>query len=222
MIRLRITFSKNEEMRFIGHLDLYRAWERTFRRAQLPLAFTQGFKPHPRINIAAALPLGFTSSNDLMDIWLREDLTCSSVQSRLAQHLPPGLKIQQVELISLNSPTMQSQLRASQYFITFHSPPPNYLSLIKEGLNQPELLVEKKGKIVNIRPLILDYNFDERQKSQTRLVMILSSKPEANLRPDEVIKVIGINPELALFHREKLIFAGELEPDTQAYLSEKG
>ena len=50
-------------MRFTGHLDLHRAWERTFRRAHLPLAYTQGFHPQPRIQLAGALPLGFTVSS---------------------------------------------------------------------------------------------------------------------------------------------------------------
>ena len=61
-------------MRFTGHLDLHRAWERTFRRAGLPLAYSQGFNPHPRLNLASALPLGFTSEGEVIDVWLEQDL----------------------------------------------------------------------------------------------------------------------------------------------------
>jgi radical SAM-linked protein len=59
MMRLRITFSKTGSLRYTGHLDLQTVWERTARRAGLPLAYTQGFHPGPRIQIASALPLGF-------------------------------------------------------------------------------------------------------------------------------------------------------------------
>ena len=86
-MRVRITFAKTDAMRFTGHLDLHRAWERTFRRAGLPLAYTQGFSPHPRINLASALPLGFTSERELVDIWLEQELPASAVTAAL-ERLP--------------------------------------------------------------------------------------------------------------------------------------
>jgi radical SAM-linked protein len=93
-MRLRITFAKTEAMRFTGHLDLHRTWERCFRRARLPLAYTQGFNPHPRLNLAAALPLGFTSQGEMIDAWLeqvaRRDRagSAASLAARTAPH--PG------------------------------------------------------------------------------------------------------------------------------------
>ncbi len=61
MQRLRLTFAKTAAMRYTGHLDLHTTWERTLRRARLPLAYSQGFHPQPKIQLASALPLGFTS-----------------------------------------------------------------------------------------------------------------------------------------------------------------
>ncbi len=66
--RYRILFSKTEAMRFTGHLDLFRAWERLLRRARMPLAYSSGFHPHPKIQIGAALPLGVTGDNELADV----------------------------------------------------------------------------------------------------------------------------------------------------------
>ena len=66
-IRLRIVFAKTEAMRYTSHLDLHRTWERTIRRANLPLAYSQGYNPHPRINLASALPLGFTSDCEVVE-----------------------------------------------------------------------------------------------------------------------------------------------------------
>ena len=71
-MRLRITFSKSGALRYTGHLDLQTTWERTLRRAGLPLAYTHGFHPGPRIQIASALPLGFIGRAEIVDIWLDE------------------------------------------------------------------------------------------------------------------------------------------------------
>ena len=71
-MRLRIYFIKNQQMRYTSHLDLHRAWERAFRRADLPLAYSEGFSPRPVLNIAAPLPLGFMSTSEIGDFWLHE------------------------------------------------------------------------------------------------------------------------------------------------------
>ena len=70
MLRLRLYFGKTSLMRYTAHLDTQRALERTIRRAKLPLAYSEGFTPHAKMNLAAALPLGFTSIGELADIWL--------------------------------------------------------------------------------------------------------------------------------------------------------
>ena len=73
-MRLRITFHKTAAMRYTGHLDLHKTWERTIRRARLPLAYSQGYHPQPRLNVASALPLGFTSECELLDLWLADEV----------------------------------------------------------------------------------------------------------------------------------------------------
>ena len=77
-------------MKFTGHLDLFRTWERTIREG-LPayFAYTQGFRPHPRLNLAAALPLGFTSDCELIDIWLEYDMELDQIKSALIHAAPP-------------------------------------------------------------------------------------------------------------------------------------
>ena len=72
-MRLRITFSKTGSLRYTGHLDLQTVWERTARRAGLSLAYTQGFHPGPRIQIASALPLGIAGNAEIVDLWLDTD-----------------------------------------------------------------------------------------------------------------------------------------------------
>ena len=70
MHRLRLKFSRGEQLKFLSHLDLMRLWERAFRRAGMELAYSEGFSPHPRISLAAPLSVGITSIAELMDVFL--------------------------------------------------------------------------------------------------------------------------------------------------------
>ena len=97
--RWRITFAKTEAMRFTSHLDLIMTWERTFRRSGLPLSYSEGFNPRPVINLAAPLPLGFTSKGEIGDFWLSEAVSNDVISSSLNRSLPPGLAILTIEEI---------------------------------------------------------------------------------------------------------------------------
>jgi len=70
MQRIRVTYARTAPLRYTGHLDMQIVWERCLRRARLPLMYSQGFHPQPRINQACPLPLGMTSQMEVMDFWL--------------------------------------------------------------------------------------------------------------------------------------------------------
>jgi len=90
-MRIQVIFSKTDHMRYTSHLDVHRTWERTLRRARLPLAYSQGFNKRPKINLAAALPLGFTSSCEIVEFWLDGDPSKNEIESRLKEAAPPGI-----------------------------------------------------------------------------------------------------------------------------------
>ncbi len=121
-MRIRIFFSKNEAMRFTGHLDLHKTWERIFRRAGLPLAYSQGFHPQPRLNLACALPLGFTSQAEILDAWLENPMSLQDVQTELGHAAPPGIAIDQIEEVDQKDPALQTQVSSSEYIINFLTP----------------------------------------------------------------------------------------------------
>ena len=106
-MRVRITFSKQGALRYTGNLDLHKIWERSIRRAKLPLAYSQGYHPQPKINLAAALPLGFSSSAEVMDMWLSEEV--EDVAATLQAQIPPGLTILDSETVDDREPSLQSQ-----------------------------------------------------------------------------------------------------------------
>lgn len=210
-MRVRVNFDKTEAMRFTGHLDLYRTWERTLRRAGLPLAYSQGFKPHPRLQIAAALPLGFTSSNDLMDIWLEDKLPISFIQSCIQAALPPGLHLNSLTDVPLNQPALQALLTASEYQITFLESIPDLGKRVQVLTQRASLLIERRGKCYDLRPLLLSIEvLLPNAEGQQRLKTLLRTDATLHARPDELVNAIGIPPERALFHRLGLHFNQEI------------
>ena len=122
-MRVRVQFAKTEAMKYTGHLDLFRSWERTIRRAGLPLSYSQGFRPHPRLNLAAALPLGFTSECELLDIWLEQDEELDKIKTALIQAAPPGIDVISVEPVDPHAPSLQSIVESAEYLISIQPLP---------------------------------------------------------------------------------------------------
>ena len=113
--RLRIRFCRGEEVKFISHLDIMRLWQRALHRAGIALAYSEGFSPHPRISLAAPLPIGVTSEAELMDIFNTRWVSPHFFIRAVSQQLPPGIEILQVYPIALNLPSLQSQFRYAEY-----------------------------------------------------------------------------------------------------------
>lgn len=208
-MRYRITFTKNDDMRFTGHLDLHRTWERTFRRAGLPIAYSQGFHPQPRINLAAALPLGFTSECELADVWLESQVSVEVVKESLDSAVPPGLVVTSVENIDQQAPALQTQVVASEYIVTLLDPTQDLDKRIELINGSTGLHRERRGKEYDLRPLILDlHRMPDDDQGRSRISMKLAAEPGATGRPEEVLIQMDITPEAAKVHRKRLVFRG--------------
>jgi radical SAM-linked protein len=215
-MRLRIHFAKTEAMRYTSHLDLHRAWERTMRRAGLPLAYSQGFRPHPRINLGCALPLGFTSQDEVVDIWLEHALTVDEIESALDSALPPGIQICDLKIVDEKEPTLQTQLQAAEYLITLLETLPELDSHLEELCRSDSLPRQRRGKAYDLRQLILELRrLADDENGQQRLLVILSAREGATGRPEEVILALGGEPTLARVQRTRLIFADPLQVPSQ-------
>jgi radical SAM-linked protein len=205
--RLRLTFAKTEAMRFTGHLDLHHTWERTFRRAGLPLAYSQGFNPHPRLNLACALPLGFTSECEVIDVWLEQEMASEQVQAALEPALPPGLRLLDLQMVDLHWPALQGELVASEYTTTLLETCPDLERRCQSVLEATALPRLRRGKDYDLRPLILALQvLPPNPEGRQRLFLRLAAQEGATGRPEEVLAEMGIQSEHARTHRTRLVF----------------
>jgi radical SAM-linked protein len=208
-MRVRITFNKTPDMRYTSHLDLHRALERSFRRARLPLAYSQGFNPQPKIHLAAALPLGFTSEAEVADIWLEQEQTVSGVEEDLRKALPPGLVLLSAKEVNPKDAALQTRVLAAEYEITLLEETPDLEMRIKNLISSSSLIRERRGREYDLRKLIekLEILPDVQGKGQPGLALRLTSQPGATGRPEEVLAALEIPPEKARIHRTSILLA---------------
>lgn len=207
-MRARITFTKQGALRYTGHLDLHRLWERAMRRADLPLSYSQGFHPQPKISIAAALPLGFSSLGEVLDVRFNEELATEEIIARLAGSLPKDIQITQVESVDERAPALQTQVLSAEYQV--HLTEPVTGSLLKRAIEEIKsattLPRERRGKFYDLRPLIELLDMETDANGKHCIFMTLTAREGATGRPEEVLNTLGIEPEYTRVERTRLIF----------------
>jgi len=203
-------------MRFTGHLDLQRAWERTFRRANLPMAFTQGYNPHARLQLGPALPLGCTSECELVDIWLEGSLEPAEICERLALAAPPGIRVAEVWQVDPGEAALQNQVTSTEYTISL-SPRawPALEAAIAALLAAESIERTRRGKDYDLRPLVESLSLEAVDPAGYRaLRMTLASREGATGRPEEVLLQLGIDPTAQWIRRTRLLMPAHETPET--------
>lgn len=205
--RIRVRYAKGASLRFTGHLDMQRLWERLLRRTRLPVRFTQGYHPRARLNLASALPLGFISDDELLDFWLDEQLPLDEVQARLAVAAPPGLEIHCVQQVNLGEDALQVQMKASEFVVSFYETQDSSALgwQVEQLLNQDEIITTRRKKTYNLRPLILALEVFTPSSGESGLRMELLAEPGATGRPDDLLEALGFPNSAYLVRRTKII-----------------
>ena len=213
--RMRVTFSTGETVKYVGHLDMYRAWERALRRAGLPLAYSQGFNPQPRLHFAAALPVGFTGQAELLDVFLDEAVAVEDFLARLAAALPAGIRPVAAEPVPRELPSLQTQILAAEYEVqveTEEAPEAFRATLERFMVRSDAWRERRRGKEAaryDLRPLVLrlEYLGIAGDYGQAFRVM-MRSESGATGRPDELLDELGLGAAARRIERLELVFAG--------------
>lgn len=205
--RLRLTYSKTGDARYIGHLDLARFWERVFRRVDLPLAYSHGFHPQPRIQFASALPVGVTGEREMLDVWLTQRIEADAWSEPIARNLPPGFAILDLREVDLQLPAMQASLRQAIYRVCWQEINQEELTVrVKELLARNEIprsRFKKPHKTYDLRPRILAIDLLPETPGCVR--MTLQAGSQNNARVSEVIDAMGLSETPHKITRERLI-----------------
>ena len=207
--RIRVLYTKGESLRFTGHLDMQRLWERLLRRSGLPVRYSQGFHPRARLNLASALPLGFISEAELLDFWMNEPRPIDEVRSNLQKSALHGIEIKEVSEISLQEDALQVQMSASEFEVRFFDPqdPSTLKNKVEALLSEEKIVRRRRKKVYDLRPLILDLQVTDVADGDPGLWMRLKAEEGATGRPDEVLDEMGFKNTEYLVCRTKLILA---------------
>jgi radical SAM-linked protein len=216
-MRIRITFAKQGALRYTGHLDLHKLWERAARRAELPLAYSQGFHPQPKMNIAAALPLGFSSRCEVIDMRLEHEIPLDGLREKLQETLPSGIQVASIEAVDEKLPALQTLVASAEYEVTLtETADRSELERRIDSVMAAESIVrERRGKTYDLRPLIEELSLIpsplvegsiENKGQEIRVFMRLAARESATGRPEEVLDMLGIAFEETRIERTQLHF----------------
>lgn len=201
--KIRLKFRKVGEMRFLSHLELAHLFYRASKRADLPLCFSEGFHPMPRIIFATALPVGMESLTEIVDVECEGKATPPEVMERLNQTLPPGVEIIDAEEVPLFF-HLSSLPHPSVYWIPLDPllPKEEAIPKIKKALDKKEFFVhqERDGKkrSVDIRPLIEKMEIKERSGEEHRwgVELVLRKVTGRTAKPIEIVgAILGLEGE---------------------------
>ena len=194
---LRIKYAKTPEGRFLSHLDMARTMERAFRRARLPLAFSEGFNPHPKFSFGSALAVGVTSEGEYLDIELREDLPVEEVRFRLEAALPSGLKLLEIKKLAKRGESLTAQINMARYVLEIPLEKMVSQAQLEEAitaiLSEPALTVARQGKKGQREVNIRDGIFNLKGKVGDNIVLLemdLQTGSEGNVKPEEVLQIL--------------------------------
>ena len=211
MQRLRIRFCRGQEIRFISHLDLMRLWQRALQRAGIPLAYSEGFSPHPRVSSAAPLAIGVTSEAELMDILCTSWVSPHWFTAAVSQQLPPGIEILQVYPIALSQPSLQSQVRYAEYRVEIETEKEqkeveSALTNLLSVKHLPWQHQRDTGtRSYDLRALIDQLCLIDWHYPYCTIGMRLRCDNSGSGRPEQVIAALGFTHHPRSIHRTKLV-----------------
>ncbi|MEZ4636554.1 MAG: TIGR03936 family radical SAM-associated protein [Caldilineaceae bacterium] len=225
--RVRFTYAKGEAVKFISHQDEFRLWERTLRRAGLPLLYKQGFNPQPHMQFAAALGLGMTGVAEIVDVTFSPRVPLDELLRRVAEKLPPGVTVHGVEEVPIKAKALQSLTIGADYTILIYAEPGEIEeSRLQAGIEgflaktEVTRTRERHGQPYeyNLRPLVFELRYDgyDAEVEEHRIFLRVQARDGATGRPDEVVDALGFD-DFARTLRRDHIYYEHLEADAAVF-----
>ena len=217
-MKVRFRFAKTGKVRWTSHRDVARMWERALRRVRLPLAYTEGFSPRPRVSFGLALPTGHESVAEYLDVEVAEggsgdmagpegtpSLEMAGLPGVLSEALPDGVDVLGAAVLEGRVPSLQHDVTSCSWEVEIVGvAPARMAALVEEALGAPQLLVtrERKGRQVtdDLRPAIISLGLLESRQAGTVLGTELATHPRG-VRPRELLEALGPDLEAGVVRR---------------------
>ena len=212
--RLWLRIGRTGGSRFLSHLEAMNAWFRALRRARTPLAYSQGFHPHPKIAFSAAVPCGEESVDDWFDVTLIERVDPIALADRLRAVVPDGFAVLGAREVPLNAPSLMGVVRGAVYTLDVPGDHAVLASKVADLMARDKIIVKRVGKTrgkkgqvaVDIRPMILD-------------MQVLGGRVEVTLgfvdwkpgKPAEIAELLSDDPMAVRIIKQKTLLADPSE-----------
>ncbi len=191
-MKLRIKFSKHGPIRFIGHLDVMRYFQKAIRRAELDIAYSSGFSPHQIMSFAAPLGVGLESNGEYMDIEVHSIISCEDIKNRLNAFSAPGIEVTSVKILPEGAGNAMASVAAASYTVTFREGRAPKLTLedkLPAFLAKEQILITKETKKgireVNLKPGIYELSFTD-----NAFHMLVDASSAGNIKPIQIIEAL--------------------------------
>ena len=218
-MRIIAAFQKDKGISYTSHLDVQRTLQRAFRRANLPLAYTKGFNPHPKLSFATALATGFSSAGEWIDVELEQDVSPEYFIARANAAVPSGMRFVTAFVADDTIDTLSKLLCSARYTISLFWENPvskeQIEAALKQLLNEKEVIVQKKTKSgirpTDIRPEILEAFVLDDSDAPVQIELLGSLTVSGGLRVETFLNALydrlGVTG-FATVHRTAMYFTG--------------
>lgn len=191
-MRLRIKFKKYGPIRFIGHLDVMRFFQKAIRRAGIDVAYSNGFSPHQLMAFAAPLGVGLTSNGEYMDIEVNSMVSCQDIRERLNRVSVPGIEVLSVKQLPDSAENAMASVAATAYTVRFRegkNPKADISALLPDFLSREQIPITKKTKKgtreVDLKEGIYKLSYEDGVFS-----MIVDASSGGNIKPVQIMEAL--------------------------------
>lgn len=189
-MKIRIKFTKTGSLRFIGHLDVMRYFQKAFRRAKVDIAYSQGFSPHQILSFAAPLGIGLTSEGEYLDAEFHTTKSSKEMIEMINQCMVEEIQIKEFKLLDDNAANAMSSVAAADYVVTIKEEyyDETFFNQLEEFGKQSVISIVKKTKRsekeMDIKPMI----YELRREGENSVFMKVATGSVENLKPELVMK----------------------------------
>ena len=193
-MKLRIKFSKKGPLRFIGHLDIMRYFQKAIRRSDIDIAYSAGFSPHQIMSFAAPLGVGVESEGEYFDIEVNSVTTAEDMIARLNAEMAEGMTITGIRILSDNAKNAMASVKAASYRLRWkdgYSPEYNLSEAVAEFLSKEEVLYTKQTAKSGIERNLKEAVYELKAMDERTIYMLVDASSAGNVKPGAVVECLA-------------------------------